>query len=80
MKRSMVGGAVVAAVAMVLGSAVSALAAEPKPVVGKELGGKVLSAYLEMAAALVADSAAGVPERAAKIAACLLYTSPSPRD
>ena len=69
MKRSMVGGAVVAAVAMVLGGAASALAAEPKQVVGKELGGKVLSAYLEMAAALVADSSDGVSERAEKIAA-----------
>jgi hypothetical protein len=69
MKRSIVGAAVVAAVAMVLGGAASALAAEPKQVVGKELGGKVLSAYLEMAAALVGDSSDGVSERAGKIAA-----------
>lgn len=63
MKRSMFGVAVVAVVAMATSGAAPAAAA------GKELGGEVLASYYEMAASLVADSTAGVAEKAARVAA-----------
>ncbi len=63
MKRSMFGAGVVAVAAMAIAGATPAAAA------GQELGGKVLASYYEMAAALVADSTAGVAEKAARVAA-----------
>lgn len=69
MKRSMFGAAVVAVVAMAISVSGPARASEAKGPAGRELGGKVLASYYEMAAALVADSTGGVAEKAAKIAA-----------
>lgn len=69
MRRSMLGVALVATAAMGWAAGGAPAAAEAQPVAGQKLGGRVLAAYLEMAAALVADSPAGVAERAAKIAA-----------
>ncbi len=63
MKRTMVGAALVVVAAMAVSGATPAAAAGP------ELGGKVLASYYEMAASLVADSTAGVAEKAARIAA-----------
>jgi hypothetical protein len=65
----MFGAALVAGVTLVVSASAPVAAAEARAAAGKELGGKVLASYYEMAAALVADSTAGVAEKAARIAA-----------